>query len=61
MEKEANLILEELEELKRSVHDKDKTLKKVLMSMLAQGHILLDDVPGVGKKRWPYLLVGCWI
>lgn len=47
MEKEASLILEEL---KRSVHGKDKTLKKVLMSMLAQGHILLDDVPGVGKK-----------
>lgn len=46
MEKEASLILEEL---KKSVHGKDKILKKVLMSMLAQGHILLDDVPGVGK------------
>ena len=28
---------------------KDDVIRKVLMSVLANGHILLDDVPGVGK------------
>lgn len=28
---------------------KDEVLEKVLMAILAQGHVLLEDVPGVGK------------
>ncbi len=38
-----------LTEIKKAVVGKDEVLSKVLMSILASGHILLEDVPGVGK------------
>lgn len=38
-----------LNEVKKVIVGKDEVIRKVLMSMLAKGHILLDDVPGVGK------------
>lgn len=37
------------EEVKKVIVGKDGVIKKVLMAILAQGHILLEDVPGVGK------------
>lgn len=37
------------EEMHKVIIGKDDVIKKVLMSVLAGGHILLDDVPGVGK------------
>lgn len=37
------------EEVKKVIYGKDEVISKVLMSILANGHILLDDVPGVGK------------
>ncbi len=36
-------------EVKKAIVGKDDMIKKVLMAILAQGHILLEDVPGVGK------------
>ena len=36
-------------EVKRAVIGKDDCVEKVLMAMLAGGHILLEDIPGVGK------------
>ena len=30
---------------------KDDTIKKVIISLLCEGHILLEDVPGVGKTQ----------
>ena len=38
-----------IEEVKKAVVGKDEILEKVLMAILAQGHVLLEDVPGVGK------------
>ncbi len=38
-----------LEEVKKAVVGKDEVLVKVLMTILAGGHILLEDIPGVGK------------
>ena len=38
-----------LQEVKKTIIGKDEVLEKVLMSILASGHILLEDVPGVGK------------
>ena len=29
------------------------SLRLVLVSLLARGHLLLEDVPGVGKTTWP--------
>ncbi|MGN0704782.1 MAG: AAA family ATPase [Lentihominibacter sp.] len=36
-------------ELKKVIVGKDEVIRKVLMVVLAGGHILLEDVPGVGK------------
>ena len=36
-------------EVGKVIIGKDEVVRKVLMSILANGHILLDDVPGVGK------------
>ena len=38
-----------LSEVKKAVSGKDGVLAWVLAAILAQGHILLEDVPGVGK------------
>lgn len=46
MQKELNLILNETEKV---ISGKTEVIKKILMAILAEGHILLDDVPGVGK------------
>ena len=38
-----------LQEVQKAVVGKDEILAKVLMAILAGGHILLEDIPGVGK------------
>lgn len=38
-----------IEEVKRAVVGKDACIYKVMLAMLAGGHILLEDIPGVGK------------
>ena len=38
-----------LTEVKKAVVGKDEVLLKVLLAILADGHILLEDIPGVGK------------
>lgn len=41
--------LEVLNNLKRIIIGKDEVLKNVLICLLARGHLLIEDVPGVGK------------
>jgi len=42
--------IEEIQnEIKKVVIGKDEVVGKVLMAILAGGHVLLEDVPGVGK------------
>ena len=38
-----------LNEVKKAVFGKDELLEKILIAILAKGHILLEDIPGVGK------------
>ena len=38
-----------VEEVKKAVVGKDDVIVQSLMAILAGGHILLEDVPGVGK------------
>lgn len=38
-----------MDELKKVIVGKDEVIRKILMVILAGGHILLEDVPGVGK------------
>ncbi len=44
-----NYINAILDEVKKSVSGKDQTLIWILTTILARGHILLEDMPGVGK------------
>lgn len=46
---EKNLTNEILKEIRKVIVGKDKAVLKVLTAILAGGHILLEDVPGVGK------------
>jgi MoxR-like ATPase len=36
-------------EVERAVHGKSEIVRKAILCLLARGHVLLDDVPGVGK------------
>lgn len=38
-----------IEEVKKAVVGKDSCLRLVMMALLAGGHILIEDIPGVGK------------
>ena len=38
-----------LAEVKKSIVGKDDVISKVWIALLAEGHVLLEDVPGVGK------------
>ena len=44
-----NKIESILTEVQKVILGKQAVIEKVLMAMLADGHVLLDDVPGVGK------------
>ena len=44
--KKINMIVSEI---KKAVIGKDETIIKVLLAILAKGHILIEDIPGVGK------------
>lgn len=46
---ERNLASEIITEVKKAIVGKDNILVKVLAAILARGHILLEDIPGVGK------------
>ncbi|MGN1142195.1 MAG: AAA family ATPase [Oliverpabstia sp.] len=42
-------ILQIQKEVKKVIIGKDDVIDKVLMAVLAQGHVLMEDVPGTGK------------
>ena len=44
-----NAAIEIMNEVKKVIVGKDEVIAKVLMSILSKGHVLLEDVPGVGK------------
>lgn len=44
-----NEVLLILNNLKKAIKGKDETLELVLVTLLAEGHLLIEDVPGVGK------------
>ena len=46
LNKDAELICSEI---KKVIIGKNETIEKVLMAILAGGHVLIEDVPGVGK------------
>ena len=42
-------IHEILQEIEKVIIGKEENVKKILMAVLAGGHVLMEDVPGVGK------------
>ena len=46
---QVNLAANVVNEVKKAVVGKDDAVIKVLLAILARGHILLEDIPGVGK------------
>ena len=44
-----NKVCNILQEIQKVILGKKEVVEKVMMAILADGHILLDDVPGVGK------------
>ena len=42
-------VQEIISQVRKVVVGKDTVIASILMAMLAQGHVLLEDVPGVGK------------
>ncbi len=46
---EKHLAAAVINEVKKAIVGKDEVLVKVLIAILARGHILLEDIPGVGK------------
>lgn len=46
MQRKIDLITKEVG---KAIVGKDKCIQKVMMAVLAQGHVLIEDIPGVGK------------
>ena len=44
-----NAAIQIMDEIKKVIVGKDAVIAKVLMAILSKGHVLLEDVPGVGK------------
>ena len=45
-----NQIIEQiLQEIEKVIVGKNENVEKILMAVLASGHVLMEDVPGVGK------------
>ena len=40
-----------LDEVRKVIAGKREVIEKILIALLAEGHVLLDDVPGVGKTQ----------
>ncbi|MBO5104200.1 MAG: MoxR family ATPase [Ruminococcus sp.] len=48
----SNQINKILGEVKKAVIGKDKIIVKVLLAILCKGHVLIEDIPGVGKTTF---------
>ena len=36
----------------RAIYGKEDVIQLALITLLARGHLLIEDVPGVGKTTW---------
>lgn len=49
MKQQEHPVLRAIQEIKKAVIGKDECIVKVMTAILAGGHILIEDIPGVGK------------
>lgn len=64
MEKVYEYAAAVLAEVKRAIAGKDACITKAFATILAGGHILIEDVPGVGKTTLAIAfsrVMGLWI
>ena len=54
-----NMAKNVLMEIKKSVVGKDEVICKIMMAILARGHVLIEDIPGVGKTTILHELLKC--
>ena len=45
-----------INEISKAITGKEEIIKRVLTVILAKGHVLLEDIPGVGKTTLAYIL-----
>ena len=45
----SDVVARWITEVERAVHGKTEVVRKAILCLVARGHVLLDDVPGVGK------------
>ncbi len=50
--KQVQLIRKEVQKV---IFGKDEVINKILMTIIGGGHILIDNIPGVGKATQIYL------
>lgn len=53
------IVKDIISETKKAVIGKDKIIIKILLAILAKGHILIEDIPGVGKTTMALAFSKC--
>lgn len=49
MEENLKAVQQVLEQVNKVILGKKKEMREVMLAFLAKGHVLLEDIPGVGK------------
>ena len=49
MEENLKTIRQVLEQVNQVILGKEEEIREVMLAFLAKGHVLLEDIPGVGK------------
>lgn len=49
MENHLETVQKVLEQVNRVILGKEEEIREVMLAFLAKGHVLLEDIPGVGK------------
>jgi hypothetical protein len=49
-----------LADVNRIILGKERPIRLALACLLARGHLLIEDLPGVGKTTWPMSWPGYW-
>lgn len=51
---------EALAQVQQVILGKERQVEEIFLAFLADGHILLEDIPGVGKTTLARAFPGCW-
>ena len=49
-----------IDEVEKAVVGKREILTKIMTAILAGGHILIEDIPGTGRRQWRWHFPGRW-